>query len=180
MKTAFFLILFAYDGPAGLPAQSHTFAAMVKVDNGKATVDCISWMCRDRAVILRRSAQVGENWTLGKTLAWANVNRRQMVALGPYQIPKSLYDAGLRRKAQLESGQVFYRLLDRKARPNATNCQHAISDIVLDRGLLLTGGVYGEEILPLLRAHFRLNGRERCLGVVDRIGLKNEKITWKP
>jgi hypothetical protein len=168
----YFMIVFASEGE--LTRQAHTFATFIKAsDNGEARdgyrgsnsrdsranwlfeSHTISWMPATLDIRLIRRPEAGRNLNLGQSLELARSIGARVTAWGPYRIRKELYERALEQITRLESGAVAYKALDGRFRPDiATNCFHAVSDIV-DGELLNTGTAYGEAASRMVANHLR-------------------------
>jgi hypothetical protein len=158
----YYMVIFAYQGKPNLPKSAHTFATFLKVPDGKggkpdftrAKSHTISWMPASLVVVpLRPRQEQGKNLDLGETLQLAVAQNADISAWGPVQIRKELFDAAVKQIARLNSGEIAYKALDGKFRPGAaTNCFHAVSDIV-EGPLLDTGAAFGDAASVMVRDH---------------------------
>jgi hypothetical protein len=150
---AYYMIIFGQQDGADRPDASHTFATFVKatgegVDKSKYTLDShtISWMPASLHVKLLRRPEEGVNLDLKDTLRHAKATKCQVCMWGAFHIKKELYDRALRQQARLQKGDIDYKALDLRFRPDAaTNCIHAVCDIDMDKGLLETGTAHGND-----------------------------------
>jgi hypothetical protein len=168
----YFMIVFASEGDGA--RQSHTFATFVKVsengdlpdayrvsEGGDSRADSqteshtISWMPASLDIRLVGRPEPGRNLNLAQSLDFARSIPARVTAWGPYRIEKELSERALGQIARLESGAVAYKVLDGRFRPaSATNCIHAVSDIVGGE-LLNTGTAYGEDASRMVVNHLR-------------------------
>ncbi|MBI2807495.1 MAG: hypothetical protein HYX68_21150 [Planctomycetes bacterium] len=158
---AYYMVIFAYQGNPKVPRLAHSFATFVKVPqdkDGKALtsrceIHSISWIAATWNVSLLRAPERGKNFDLPSTMRQASAVNAQVTAWGPYRIKKELYDKALAQIIRLESGKIAYKALDRGLRRDiATNCFHAISDLV-DGPLLETGTAFGNAASEMVRDH---------------------------
>ncbi len=143
---------------ANLPSHSHTFATFIKTDDTGKEVErqTISWMPRSMNIaVWRRIPEPGVNLTIPQTLAWAKSVGADVKVYGPYRITEDLYNRSKQRVKELESGRVQYMVLDRRHRPYATNCIHAVADVYTDNGMLLTGTSRGDPATRSVLTHLR-------------------------
>jgi hypothetical protein len=186
----YYLILFAYEGPVNLPGSAHSFATFMKVSHAEgndpegAQIEghTISWLPATLQVsLLRLRPQPGRNLDLETTLNLATSRNASIFAWGPFRIRKELYARALAQIDRLNRGEVAFRTLDASLRPDvATNCFHAISDIV-EGPLLDTGLAYGQAATELVLEHFSpwiIEPRERPTGLIERLGLQKYSITY--
>jgi hypothetical protein len=186
----YYMMVFAYQGDPNTPRAAHTFATFIKVSyasgadprHGKVERHTISWLPATLDVRLLRRPQAGRNLGLRATLQLAEAEGAAISTWGPYRIKKSLYDRALSQIERLNRGEVAYKALDRAYRPNAaTNCFHAVSDIV-PGPLLDTGTAYGSAASAMVVAHFApwiINPEKTSPWVIDRLGLEKEAITFE-
>jgi hypothetical protein len=135
---AYFVTVFGAQRPLiKLPRRTHSFAAFFRVCPGqRVEAFTISWLPASGEMRpLALAPEPGRNFTLNETLAFCAANRMEVAAWGPYQIDPCLWDAALRQKARLESGQVLYKALDFGS-PDGTvsNCVHALEHAVRPPG----------------------------------------------
>jgi hypothetical protein len=111
-------------------------------------------MPRSLDVKLLRRSEEGVNLDLKDTLRHANAMKAEVSMWGPFRIKKELYERALRQEARLKKGDIAYKALDIRFRPDkATNCIHAVSDIDVDRGLLDTGTANGKDASYMVLTH---------------------------
>ncbi len=156
----YFLVMYGYqDGRNSIPA-SHTFASYIRAPKGSnlstgqgLEFHDISWLPADFAsrlrVDLRLRPEPGRNYSLKETLDFVRTknqllkNQRRLneiskttaLSLGAYPISKGVFDAGLGRIDELNSGKMFYIVDDIRHRAATgdlksavVNCIHAVSD----------------------------------------------------
>jgi hypothetical protein len=158
---AYYMIVFGQQDGANQPELSHTFATFVKVtgdgpDKTKYAIDShtISWMPRSLEVKILRRPEEGVNLSLKDTLRHAQAIKVEVSMWGSFHIKKELYDRALRQEARLQKGDIDYKTLDVRFRPNtAMNCIHAVCDIDMDKGLLATGTAHGDEASSMALTH---------------------------
>ena len=105
--------------------------------------------------------QAGKNLDLVQSLEWAESRHAVVEMAGPFPISEDLYNHAKCHQDLLESGCVQYKLFDTGYRPYATNCIHAISDIIVEDGehpFLLTGTRRGRDAAKNLAVYFRMTG----------------------
>jgi hypothetical protein len=172
-------------GSGNAPRAAHTFAVYFKVTsadekNGaraekpKVETFTISWLPATREVRLLNPAEQGRNHGFAETIAWAQ--RLGTVGDGPFEVQPKIYELALAQRARLESGKVAYKALDRRLRPTeATNCIHAVSDVV-PGPMLETGSAVGTEVTPLIRNHYSphfINGKQTHSWLIEHLETKN-------
>ena len=158
---AYFMIVFGQQDGVDQVDVSHTFATFIKAtgngsDKTKYTVDShtISWMPRSLHVKLLRRPEEGVNLDLKDTLRHARAIKCEVSMWGAFHIKKELYDRALQQEARLKKGDIDYKALDARFRPNsATNCIHAVCDIDTDKGLLETGTAHGNDASLMVLRH---------------------------
>jgi len=139
----YFAEFYSYQGGLlNAPAKSHTFARYFKMENGMMSeiVD-ISWL--PAPGYFRRGNKVpllgtvpGHNYSLGETMAIAG--GKSVTSEGQFPISPELFEAAKRRKSELESSGLQYRML---GGPGSPNCIEAVSGVL---GHLRTGTKRGE------------------------------------
>jgi hypothetical protein len=150
---AYYMIVFGQQDSADQPDLSHTFATFVKTtgagpDKTKYAIvsHTISWMPRSLHVKLLRRAEEGVNLDLKDTLRHARAVKCTVCMWGSFHIKKELYERALKQQTRLQKGDIDYKALDLRFRPNtAMNCIHAVCDIDMDQGLLETGNAHGND-----------------------------------
>jgi hypothetical protein len=187
----YYMIMFAFEGRPNLPRSAHTFATFIKVGSDKSAqagkppieLHTISWTSvAPIGQVLLRPVERGVNRSLANTLDLAKAIGAEVSAWGPYEIKKDLYDRALKQIAHLSSGQVHYKAVDVRFRPDgATNCFHAISDIV-DGPLLDTGAAFGVSASQLVLEHLApwiINPRVVDRELRSRLGLEGIGILYR-
>jgi hypothetical protein len=138
---AYYVVLFASQRVPNDPEYSHTFATFVRTSwpgNGRCTrpvsveAHTISWLPSNLKIrVLALMPESGHNYTLDQTLRYALANDARVSLWGPYQIEPELYVRALRRKQQLESGNVCFKADDALYDSDCvTNCIHAVGGTV--------------------------------------------------
>ena len=134
-QEAYYMAVFAYDGPGDRARDAHTFATFAKARwcDGAWLVDSftISWLpCNGVVHPGRVLPEAGHNFDLATTLRMAYAAGNRVSMWGPYQIQLELYQRALAQKARLESGAVTYKAVD-TGWPDSrvSNCIHAVSDV---------------------------------------------------
>jgi hypothetical protein len=160
-EDAYYMIVFGQQDGADRPDLSHTFATFVKTtgegpDKSKYGIDShtISWMPRSLQVKLVRRPEEGVNLDLKDTLRHAKELKCEVSMWGPFHIKKELYDRAFKQETRLKKGDIDYKALDVRFRPDtAMNCIHAVSDIDTDNGLLETGTARGNDASLVVLKH---------------------------
>jgi hypothetical protein len=150
----YFVAVFSAQRMPNVPRYSHSFATFVRVVRDQTQPNrywmeahTISWLPETLNI---RSARLrperGRNLDLETTLAFVEALGDRVSLWGPYQIRKELYDRALAQIARLESGVIRYKAVDALYRTSdASNCIHALSDVVDDqRRLRITSPGFGE------------------------------------
>jgi hypothetical protein len=158
---SYYMIVFAQEGGANQLVLSHTFATFVKAtgkgpDKTKYALDShtLSWMPRSLDVKLLKRPEEGVNLDLKATLLHAKAVKAEVSMWGSFHIKKELYERALKQEARLKKGDIDYKALDLRFRPDtAMNCIHAVCDIDMDKGLLATGTASGKEASHLVLTH---------------------------
>jgi len=132
----FYLLLFTAQDAVKLPRETHTWAVMARVVDGRITeTPSISWLPSDLKIKpLVLHVESGSNFSFDHTIHWTLTTTRQRIAIwGPYDADPQLYDRFTTRKTELESGAIGYQCLDflgeAAARRNGVNCVHALTPI---------------------------------------------------
>ncbi len=158
---SYYMIVFAQQGGANQLDLSHTFATFLKAtgegpDKTKYGIDShtISWMPRSLDVRVLKRPEEGVNLDLKDTLLHATAIKAEVSMWGSFRIKKELYEQALRQEARLKKGDIDYKALDNRFRPNtAMNCIHAVCDIDTDNGLLPTGTAHGNDASYMVLTH---------------------------
>lgn len=183
----YYMLIFGVQGQPNRPRFSHTFATFVKAAHAdefpkgaKLEVHTISWMPATLEVApLRRRPETGKNLDLAASIDWARSVNAQITMWGPFAIKKELFDKAKAQEQLLEGGKIGYIALDGGHRGNgASNCVHAVSDIVPEP-MLNTGTAHGNAASQMVLRH--LSGFiEKEQGdyswLIERLGLKDAKI----
>lgn len=190
-EDAYYMVIFAYQAKPNLPRLAHTFATFVKVpehadgrpDIQRVESHTISWLAATtRVVVLRPRAEAGTNFDLTATLQMAVSQDSEISAWGPYRIRKDLYDRALAQIDRLNSGVIGYKAVDAGLRPvAATNCIHAVSDIVNDPPLI-TGAAYGNAASEMVRDHLSrwiIEPNTTHEFLISVLGLEKYTITYR-
>jgi hypothetical protein len=155
------MIVFGQQSEGNQVELTHTFATFVKAtgdgpDKQKYGLDShtISWMPRSLDVKFLKRAEEGVNLDLKETLRHAKAVKAEVSMWGSFRIKKELHDRALRQVTRLKTGDIDYKALDLRFRPEtAMNCIHAVCDIEMDKGLLSTGTASGKEASQLVLTH---------------------------
>ncbi len=162
----YYMVVFASQGEPVIPRTAHTFATFVRVSErpkagdgagSPVTAHTISWLPASLEIVPARPApEKGKNLDLPATLKWAKSGKARIVAWGPYEIKKELFDKALQQIDRLNSGRIAYKALDLRYRGGgASNCIHAVSDVDTEGGLLQTGTAFGEAASERVVRHLR-------------------------
>jgi hypothetical protein len=155
----YFAVFYASQDANATPSRSHSFATFLKgAAKGEKLSDTsavtISWLPVSGSLRLLGGAQPGHNLTYRQTLEWADQVGARTTRWGPFEIDKKSYDAAVEQYDRLQSGAVEFKVIDTFVRPSATNCIHAVAD-VLPSPKLLTGRTRGNSATELIVNHFR-------------------------
>jgi hypothetical protein len=159
-EDSYFVTVLAHQGVTNRLRLAHSFAVFTKVsgnDKEKVENHTISWLPANADIkIVRLRPEAGKNFDLKTTLDMARMRGLRVSVWGPFSIKKELYDLGLRRIAELDSGKFGFIALDGRDRGNgAMNCIHALSDLDPRREPLETGTAHGEAASELVVEHLR-------------------------
>jgi hypothetical protein len=158
---SYFMIVFGQQTDTNRLELTHTFATFVKAtgkgpDKTKYALDShtISWMPRSLDVKFIKRPEEGVNLDLKDTLKHAKAVKAEVIMWGAFHIQKELFERAVRQEARLKKGDIDYKALDLRFRPNtAMNCVHAVCDIDTDKGLLATGTTSGNDASHLVLTH---------------------------
>jgi hypothetical protein len=130
------MALFGFQNGDNAPESTHTFATFIKIiptnDTARIKTDTISWLPRSLKVRpLRIIPEPGINEDLFTSLNLARDRGLPVMMWGPYEIDSNFYQRGLDQIQFLET-RAEYVVLDVGRRPWATDCIHAVSDLVGD------------------------------------------------
>jgi hypothetical protein len=160
----YFMIIFASQAEPVVPRNAHTFATFVKcphpatdTDGASSDVEVltISWLPASMEIVpVRLASESGKNLDLPATLQWARSMKARIVAWGPCEIKKELFDLARQQVERLDRGRIGYKALDLRFRgAGASNCIHAVCDIDTENGLLATGTAFGEAASFMVLRH---------------------------
>lgn len=186
MRESYYMILFASDPPSNLARESHTFAtfARTKLEDVSDYLEShtISWLPASLVIVPLRSAEKGKNLSLEETFAWAKSLNSRLAAWGPYEIKKELYDRSQQQFERLQKGEVMYKMLDVRFRPNmAINCIHAVCDVA-PAEMLLTGSASGEAAGWMVANYLRpwiVHTSETADWLTNHLGLADYNINYR-
>ncbi len=154
---------FSYQGPLGFPTSTHSFA---RFTSPTGEVIDISWL--PARGFFRRNGRVplfratpGQNYSLEETFQIAAEGGKVPLSHGVFSISPELFEAAGRRKAELESGSIAYKMLDRRSFPGGTNCIHAITGML---AYLRTGLKSGSSATASIVDFFLSTGHMRSRG----------------
>jgi hypothetical protein len=162
----YFMIVFASQAEPAVPRNAHTFATFVRCAEGATEINgeisnaeilTVSWLPASMDIVpIRRTPEAGKNFDLAATLKWAKDMNARIVAWGPYEVKKELFDLTRQQIERLERGGMGYKALDLRFRgAGASNCIHAVSDIDTEKGLLTTGTAFGESASYMVLRHLQ-------------------------
>src|SRR5262245_42115176 len=104
-----------------LPRFAHTFATFVQIGKagGKERIETqtISWLPQSMKIAPKLRPEAGRNVSLPETLKWVEAQGERVIAWGPFQVKKELYDLAQAQVQRLEKGGIGYRMIDGKRRP---------------------------------------------------------------
>jgi len=179
----FYYLLFTAQDALKNPRETHTWAVMVRMVEGRiAETQSISWLPSDlRIKPAKLVVEPGTNFSYDETIRWTLAESRQKIALwGPYEASPELYHRFLARKGQLESGAIGYQCLDMLGeaalRRNGVNCVHSLTPIEgpvtddLFRSYGHSSGLYMSQSLATRGLIAPYSGREEWL--VPALGLQ--------
>jgi len=185
----YYIMMFASqrDNPK-LPRFAHTFATFVHIGNtgGKERIEAhtISWLPQTLDVVPRLRPEPGKNFDLKATLTWAERDGQRVIAWGPFQIDKKLYELAREQVERLNKGGIAYRMVDGKLRsPEVMNCIHAVSDLDTTQAPLVTGIAFGDAASLAVLRHFErwLDRPEKTHeAITDYLRLREHRIDYAP
>jgi len=189
----YFVTFFSHQAGKQNPLQfSHTFATFTQVEeadqgsSGLAFKDItLSWGPASGQVRLLARPERGVNKSLGQSLSFAVNNRLNLAYWGPYEVSETFFRMAEKQRARLESGQVLYKVIDKKFRPHrAVNCFHAVSDIDTSRGLVRMGKQRGHGATQIVVAHLSpwfIDGHKDHPWVIERFALRRLRaVHYRP
>lgn len=151
----YFLLMFGSQRIPPNPNYSHTWATFVKAtwdgdgppqQNVRIESHTISWLAANLKI--RTNAllpEPGHNFGLHETIEFALCTEQRISLWGAYCIEPELYCRALRRKANLESGEIRYKANDMGYKSDrVTNCIHAVSTIAEGPRLRVASPGWGE------------------------------------
>lgn len=153
----YFVILFSHDSVKPNPVYSHTWATFVKYDEGVKKEFTISWMPVQQWQMFQGKVP-GKNKTFQTSLD-EPLNDTEIPRIvhrwGPYQISAEFFKKAEVRYETLNKYYMYRALDSQKTRTDikhpATNCIHAVSDIIPG---LNTGLKYGERATQAVVDYF--------------------------
>ena len=151
----YFVMMFAYKNHFDI-RQAHTYAAFVHMQ-GKEGQDArveesdswnieqvtISWLPESLPMCLICRPVVGHNYTLSETFQIGLDAGADLYELPTIEVSAELFENAVAQVTNLNSGGVEWVTLDRRWRPAAVNCLHAVSDVNLVSGPLYSGTANG-------------------------------------
>ncbi len=198
---SYYMIIFGAQDEQSNPLTSHCFATFIKLIENDADTnrEVASMELRHINWFTKRGRQVGapdglltdgvpeppepgENLDTTAALENSAQHRLTVYRFGPYEIDEILYQRAVRQIARLEGhapGQrILYKQLDFGLREGAnivaSNCIHAISDIVREPKPLNTGLAFGREAAQMNVLHLR-----RWIKNPDRVHQDVWERSWK-
>lgn len=163
-KTDYVMTLFSATGNRGQITSSHSFALFCSMKEDKVNESVtISWMPRSGRIRTFSSPEAGQNMSLSETMNWSRSVGAVVEMFGPYYVKEELYHRAKFQEERLNAGHVRYKVADNGMRPNsATNCIHAISDILCNGDqfdkYLITGKNRGRDATAVLKVYFDKEG----------------------
>ena len=170
-----YVVLFGVQPDSAEARLCHSFGVFMQVpDNGEeARQVTISWMPAGKVIRLLAPPEVGRNFSLKESLAWAAADNLTITVWGPFEIRKELYDQAVEQADRLRNGAVAYKAWNPRARNGALNCIQALSDIV-PGDVLNTGTARGNAATAIIVRHYRpflIEPEQTHPEVLDRLGL---------
>ena len=136
----YFVLMFGSQRSLVAPNDTHSFATFVKVtrmgpqscDGAMLEAHTISWLPANLKMrVAALLPEAGHNYDLPMTFAFAQRTDQRVSMWGPYPIHPELFQRALKRKAELESGKIRYKVVDTVYGDNsACNCIHAIGGMI--------------------------------------------------
>jgi len=155
----YYMVVFASQTELKIPRGSHSFAAFVKVsgdDPTKRETVCISWLPKSMQIDSFELPEEGHNLCLPDTLEWTRKLNAKVTMWGPYAIKPELYEMAAKHVKYLESKPIGYVVIDKDFRgKRASNCIHALADLVLNREPLDSGTFFGVSASEAIVKHFQ-------------------------
>lgn len=154
----YFATIFGVQDAVNSFTRAHTFAHFVEVDSGTVTrFATISWLPKSGKVVLFVPPETGRNHSLKESLDEPSKDGRRITKWGPFAIRPELFSRAERQQRRLELGEILYQAFDELNREEqiALNCEHSVSDIDTDGGLLFTGTAHGNRGSRLVARHLR-------------------------
>jgi hypothetical protein len=178
-----YMIVFGSQRPSYFEANhthsSAVFARAVCAEGGPRVVEsfAISWMPQSMQVRCGKlRPEPGVNLDIHATLRWALGDGQRVARWGPFLISPELYRRGLRQRAHLESGEVFYKTVDTGfPTRRVSNCIHGVSDLAHEAPRLRicapTRGQAASYFITLSLGKYLLNPRQKQEWLMDALGL---------
>jgi uncharacterized membrane protein YGL010W len=147
-----YMLVFGSQAEPNLPHHSHVFALFARTskngsvaNNEALETHVISWLPENGVVDPLALIPVpGRNFGLEETLRQARAVKATVSCWGPFHITKELYCMAVDQERRLNQKTIAYLMLDTPHRGNgASNCIHAVSDLDIRQGSLVTGLNYG-------------------------------------
>lgn len=189
----YFMIFFASQAEPVVPRNAHTFATFVRCAPGATEINgassdaeilTVSWLPASMDIVpIRRTPESGKNFDLAATLNWAKDMNARIVAWGPYEIKKDLFELARQQVERLDRGGIGYKALDLRFRgAGASNCIHAVSDIDTENGLLTTGTAFGEPASYMVLRHLQrwiIDPQKTYPEIVERLKLTDGDVRFQ-
>lgn len=142
-ESRYYVMIFGFEGQPKLPRNTHTWMTIAKAtpkdgkkDEYDVVAHTISWMPQTlQPRLLRRRAECGVNLSLPQSLQLGRSMCACIAMWGPYEVNPTvavdLYEKTEKQIARLNSGRVYYKVLDPdgSAAYCVCNCIHAVTDL---------------------------------------------------
>jgi hypothetical protein len=189
----YFMIVFASQAEPVVPRNAHTFATFVRPADRATEIDgarqdakilTISWLPASMDIVpVRLTPEAGKNLDLAATLKWAKDTDARVVAWGPFEIKKGLFELARQQIDRLDRGGIGYKALDLRFRgAGATNCIHAVSDTDMENGFLATGTAFGEAASYLVLRHLQrwiVDPQKTYPEIAERLKLTENNVRFQ-
>lgn len=177
---AYYMVVYGAEDGAANPLKTHCFATFVKLvksadGQGPPGIELrhINWFTRlghesgvPHGLLndgLLEHPEPGENRDTVSAFETAAKHKLSVFKFGPYEIEKSLYEHAMRQIDRLEGrvagSRILYKQIDYGLREGskivASNCIHAVSDIIREPTPLSTGLAAGRQAALLNVHHFK-------------------------
>jgi len=177
---AYYMVIYGAQDQQPNPLTSHCFATFIKVTRHaegstepRIELKHINWFTKlghetgvPHGLLVDgqlERPEPGENRDTASALRGAAKHKLTVYRYGPYEIDKFLYQRAVRQIDRLEGrvagARILYKQLDfgfrEEAKIIASNCIHAVSDVIREPAPLTTGLTFGREAAHLNLKHLR-------------------------